>query len=155
MLRALVELAVGVALLALAAAARLRPRDTAPASTVGRGHRLVERLRSLRPATALAAGVLLGVGGPKRLVLTLLAAGSIAAVDGGRSQQAWLVVAYTLVATLPAWAPIVVFELVGDRVTVALGALQRWLLRHRRELLTYLLVPLGLLMVADAVASLV
>src|SRR5215203_4089351 len=49
-------------------------------------------------ATAIAAGLLLGVGGPKRLVLAALAAAAIV-TSGTGSEAAALVGSYTIVAT--------------------------------------------------------
>ena len=116
--------------------------------------RLSSKLHRLRAATALAAGLALGVGGPKRLVLTALAAASMTASTTQTAHLTLLVVCYSLVATLLVWAPIVVFELVGDRVLIRLRALHGWLLRHQRAAVVYPVLTLGLLAVLDALVAL-
>src|SRR4051794_887623 len=75
--RAVLELLFGLALLALAAIVR-RSAESGASQTSSRAGAVLERLRRLRVPTAFVAGLLLGVGGPKRLVLTTLAAASIA-----------------------------------------------------------------------------
>ncbi len=152
-LRAVLELFVGLVLLVIAGTVR-RGREVPVAASGGRAHASLERLRRLRAATALAAGLALGVGGPKRLVLTALAAASITASGTQTAHLTVLVVGYAIVATLLVWAPVVIFELVGDRVLVGLRALQRWLLRHQWAAIFYPLVALGLFAVVDALAAL-
>jgi len=151
--RAVLELCVGIFLLAVAAVVRRRPERFA-GSAGGAGQASIDRLRRLHAATALAAGLALGVGGPKRLVLTALAASSIAASGAGTSGSAALVVGYTVVATFLVWGPILVFELVGEGVLTRLAAVQRWLRRHQRAALFYPVVTVGVLATADALVTL-
>jgi hypothetical protein len=151
--RALLELGFGLALLWLAVIVRRQPQGTAPRSN-GRAQAMLERLARLRLATALAAGVLLGIGGPKRLVLTALAAASIAASGSEGTTQGALVVGYALVATVLVWAPILAYELVGDRVVARLDGAQRWLARRQRRTMFYALVVIGSLSLVDAAAAL-
>src|SRR3954462_4575956 len=68
-LRAAIEICFGVTLLGIAAIVRSRPETLGADATPGRATALLERLRRIQPTTALAAGVLLGIGGPKRLIL--------------------------------------------------------------------------------------
>jgi hypothetical protein len=153
-LRATFELCFGLALLGLSAIARRRPETSDAAGTGGRGTAVLERLRRIRPTTALAAGVLLGIGGPKRLILTALAAASVAAVYSQTSDAWTLVIAYTLVATLLVWAPIAAFEVGGARTLKTLHDAQRGLGRHQRALTFYSLVSVGLLAIVDALVTL-
>jgi hypothetical protein len=151
--RAALELCFGIALLAVAVSFRLRPESSAR-STTGRGHASLDRLRRLHLATALVAGLLLGVGGPKRLVLTALAAASIAAASTDTAESTVLVAGYTIVATFLVWGPIVVFELFGERVLVTLRRVQPWLREHQRSAVFYPLVVLGVLAIVDALVEL-
>ncbi|HEY2354102.1 MAG TPA: GAP family protein [Gaiellaceae bacterium] len=152
--RSLLELAVGVALLCFAAFVRSRPADSAATSTGGSAA-LLDRLRHLRVPTAAGAGVLLGVGGPKRLVLTALAAASIGTSGGDALDEAVSVLAYALVATLLVWAPILVFLIIGDRVATALHAAQRWLALRQRSVAVYSSLAVGVIAVADSLVRLV
>jgi len=150
--RAALELCFGIALVVIAVSFRLRPESSA-GSTTARGHASLDRLRRLHLATALVAGLLLGVGGPKRLVLTALAAASIAA-DTETAESTVLVAGYTIVATFLVWGPIVVFELFGERVLATLRGVQPWLREHQRPVVFYPLVVVGLLAIVDALAEL-
>jgi hypothetical protein len=152
-LRAVLELVFGLALLVLAARVR-RPSDSRAGSRDGRARALLERLRRLRIVTAIAAGLLLGVGGPKRLVLTALAAAAIVTSGAGTSEAAALVTAYTIVATFLVWAPVVAFELAGDRVLAFMGTVEGWLRRHQQAVALYSLAPIGLLAIVDALWTL-
>lgn len=152
-LRGVLELLFGAALLCVAAFVRSRPDATEVASTPG-STALFDRLRRLHVATAAAAGVLLGIGGPKRLVLTALAAISIGASTADGAHAAALVVAYTLLATLLVWAPILAFAILGERVTAALDGTQRWLERHQRSLAFWASLTIGLFAVANGLARL-
>lgn len=148
--RAVLEVAFGLALLVLA---RIVHRGRAK-RTYDESSRVVERLRRLRPWTAVAAGLLLGVGGPKRLVLTALAAASIATGEPDHVRQAALVVLYTAIATLVVWVPIMVFQLVGERVVEPLLRAQRWFSRRWRPATAWTLAAIGVAAAVQGVIEL-
>ena len=87
--------------------------------------------------------MLLGIGGPKRLVLSALAATSIAASGVSDAQEVALVVWYTALATVLVWAPIIGFELFGERAVATLDAGQRWMSEHQRQVVFYPLILLA------------
>ena len=60
---------------------------------------MLERLSRLRVLTTVVAGFLLGIGGPKRLVPTCLAATTIVTAGLGDADEAALVVVYVTLAT--------------------------------------------------------
>jgi len=66
-----------------------------------------------------------------------------------------LVVSYTTVATFLAWAPIVAFEVSGDRAVAGLDRAQAWLFRHQRSATFYALVAVGVLALAEGILVLV
>jgi hypothetical protein len=144
----------GLALLWFAAAVRRRPQSTAARSNA-RSQAMLERLRRLHVGTAIAAGVLLGIGGPKRLVLTVLASTLITTSGIDASKKAALIGWYAMLATVLVWVPILAFELFGDRAVTKLDAAQRWLASHQRQAMFYALLLLGAALLADAVASLI
>jgi len=151
-LQACLEIGFGLGLLWLAVAVR-RHRGPVDRSNA-RSRAALERLGNLQVTTALAAGALLGVGGPKRLVLSALAATSIAAW-GATDAQEWALVAwYTALATLLVWAPVIGFEVFGQHAVATLGAGQRWMSEHQRQVVFYPLVILALLLVGDGLVSL-
>jgi hypothetical protein len=149
----ILELAVGVALLFLAFRIHRRPDRARPNS--GRSREILDRLRRVRPATAVVAGLALGVGGPKRLVLTGLAAASITAagVDGGT--DAALVLWYCSLATVVVWAPVLAAIVVGQSAVDALDAGFRWLTRHQRPVTVAVVLVVGSFLVAHGIALLV
>jgi len=151
--RGLLAIGLGVAVLSLALSVRRRPESTTPRSSE-RSQAVLERLGRLRVGTALVAGLLLGIGGPKRLVLTALAAASISASSADASRATVSVVLYTAIATLLAWAPILAFEVFGDRAVSSLGSAQTWLSRHQRTATYYSLLLIGVLAIAEGVAGL-
>ena len=151
-LQAALEIGFGLALLGLAVGIRRHKRPVNPSK--GRSKAALERLRNLNFITALAAGALLGIGGPKRLVLSALAATSIAASGVGDAQEGALVVWYTALATILVWAPILGFELFGQHAVAKLDAGQRWMSEHQRQVLFYPMVLLALVLVGDGLVSL-
>ena len=62
-------------------------------------------LGRLRVLTTVAAGFVLGIGGPKRLVLTCLAAATIVTAGLGDADQTALVAVYVTLATALVWGP--------------------------------------------------
>jgi len=151
-LQAALEIGFGLALLGLAVDVRRHRRPVDRSN--GRSKAALERLGRLQLKTALAAGVLLGIGGPKRLLLSALAATSIAASGVSDAQELALVAWYTALATVLVWAPIIGFEFFGDRAVATLDAGQRWMSEHQRQLVFYPLILLGLILVADGLVSL-
>jgi hypothetical protein len=149
----LLELGLGLVLLAFAARLR-RPPERRPGGG-SRSEAAIERLRHLHVLTSLAAGLLLGIGGPKRLVLTVLAAASITAAGVATSTEVGLVVWYGTIATVLVWAPVLAFVILGERAVAALDAAQEWLKRHQRRVMFFALAIIGSLLVVDGIAALV
>ena len=99
-LSAALGLAAGVGLIALAA----RQRSSGePEERIGssRTEAVLERLGRLRPATAFSFGALLGVGGVKRLTITLLAGASIALTGLLPAEELALGIAYVRAGERP------------------------------------------------------
>jgi hypothetical protein len=147
-LRSWLELGFGAVLIAAALLVRRREAKPAPDSTT-----LLERLRRLRPGTALAAGLALGVGGPKRLVLTILAGSSIAASAAEGSRLGVSVLLYSLVATLLVWLPVLAFAFAGDRVLGLLRATELRLAEQQRQIAFWSLLVVGAFAVVHAVLT--
>ena len=150
--QAVLDLGLSLALFSLAVAVRRRP--PAASRSNGRSQAALERLGRLHVLTALAAGALLGIGGPKRLVLSALAAASITASGVGDGQEAMLVVWYTGLATFLVWAPIIGFEIFGQRAVASLSGAQRWMVEHQPQVVFYPLVFLGVVLLLDGVVAL-
>jgi hypothetical protein len=143
-------LGLGLALLALAVLVRRRPEVVRPAST-GRSQAALERLARVHVLTASGVGLLLGIGGPKRLVLTALAAASIAASGSAGSDDVTLVVWYGLLATVLVWLPVAAYLVLGDLVVARLDVALAWLGRQRRPVTVYALVLIGIVLTVNGV----
>ena len=147
---ALLELGLAVALLSLAYVVHRRPEAARPTSS-GRSKAALERLQHVHVLTASGVGLLLGIGGPKRLVLTALASASIAAAGLAGANDAALIGWYSLLATFLVWLPVACFLLLGDRAIATLDAAMEWLSRHRRPATVYTLAIIGLVLLVNAV----
>lgn len=157
--RAALEVALALVLIALALVVHRRPRNTndsqaAHERSKARTQALLERLSRLRVLTTVAAGFLLGIGGPKRLVLTSLAATTIVTGGLGDTDQATLVVVYVTLATILVWGPLILFLLLGKRVIALMEGAQGEVGRRQPQVTVYALLTLAALLVLDAVSVL-
>jgi hypothetical protein len=143
------ELGLAVALLSYASVLQRRPQS-APRTSSGRSKAALERLQRVHVVTASGVGLLLGIGGPKRLVLTALAAASIAEAGITGPDETALVGWYGLLATILVWLPVLGFLFLGDRAVSALDAAMEWLNRHRRPTTVYALVILSVALLVNA-----
>ena len=147
------ELALGIALLVLAVVIHQRPQQAHPDS--GRSQQILDRLRRVHGTTAFAAGLALGVGGPKRLVLTGLAAASITAAGVGGAKEAALVLWYCGLATIVVWAPVLAELVAGERAVDKADAAFRWLARHHRPVTVWVLLIVGVFLVGHGLVLIV
>jgi Sap, sulfolipid-1-addressing protein len=148
------EVAVAVGLIWLAERIRRRPPTEGEAGTQ-RTRKLLQRLDRLRLLTALTAGVVLGIGVPKRLVLALLTATTINTAGIRPSLQALLVVIYVAVATAIVWVPVVLFILFGDRAIRLMKHTQDEVIRRQPHVTVHALQLLAAIFALDAAGMLV
>jgi len=153
-LQATLEIVLALALIALAGRVRRRP-PTAKESSNARTQGLLQRLTRLRFLTTTVSGFLLGIGGPKRLVLTSLAATTIVTAGVGDAGEAFLVAVYVGVAAALVWAPVILFLLVGKRVIALMESAEDGLARGQPQVTVYSLLVLAALLVIDALGLLV
>jgi hypothetical protein len=151
----LLELAVGLALLAAAAHVRSRPRaPREPRPTTSRTKAMVARLSRLKPGAALGTGIALGIGGPKRLGLTLIVAAAISAAALGSAEELSLGAMYVLVATALVWVPVALYVVFGTRATDGIARAQLWVSAHQQPLTFYPSLVVGVGLVVDALIHL-
>ena len=152
-IEAALTLALGLVLLMLGWRARgtLSKPVTARSS---RGAAIMEGLRHVRPAAAFSMAGLLGFGGPKRLLLTLLAMASVSGADYGHVVNLTLVVLYIGVASVLVWVPVGIVIVAGERAVVILGKGEFWLTAHARELRVWVSLGFGAVLVGDALLRL-
>jgi hypothetical protein len=77
-------------------------------------------------------GLLLGIGGIKRLTLTILAGTTIAVSGLSRSEQVGLAAVYVLIATVLVWAPAIVYLVAGARADAWNASTQAWVIANQR-----------------------
>ena len=145
---AIVELLAGLALLALAWAQRRRP-EPPPAAGPSRTEAVLGRLQGLRPVTAFAAGALLGVGGIKRLSITLVAGATIAVADLGAVESLTLGAGYILISGALVFVPIAVYVILGAHADALMKVAREWVMANERRLTFYSTAVFGVLLTAD------
>ena len=149
-------IALGAALLLTAMRVRrLRTEPVRVRRPNPRTEALRARLASLRPLSALAAGVVLGVGGPKRVGITIAVTAMITESGVGDAGEVGLAVLYVGVSTVLVWAAALFYLLWGPRATGWLTNAQHWFALHKEALTFYPSAVLGLVLVIDGVVQLV
>lgn len=163
----MIQLLLGVAL--VTAALRLRtPRDSPARRQVPRPYIvklnaefearrvvLLNRIGSLRPPAILGTGALLGIGGPKRLVLSILACAAIATAQVSLTGETTLVAVYVALATILVWVPVLLAVVWGDRAAEWTAKAQRWWADHKATALFVPLLVIGAALLVDGVVGLV
>lgn len=114
-----------------------------------RGSAILEGLRHVGPAAAFSMAGLLGFGGPKRLLLTLLAMAAISGASLGHVENLTLACEYVAVATVLVWVPVGIVIVAGERAAELLGRGESWLTTHAAELRVWLSLGLGAALMAD------
>jgi len=154
-IRASLDVALAIVALGLAAKIRRKPITARKGDTNERTRRILERLGRVHFLTALLAGFVLALAGPKRLVLTALAATAITTAGVGNSSEAVLVVWYVAIATALVWIPVVCFMLLGERTIGLLQRAREEVARRQPQVTVYALLVLAIVLIADALTLLV
>jgi hypothetical protein len=150
-----IEIAFGIALLLTAAYVRRHRSDVGARGPNPRTAAIRSRLANLRPSTALGTGAALGIGGPKRIGVTIVVSAAIAAAGLERAEAFGLAVLYVAVATILVWVPVVLYVAFGSRATEWLARGQRWIGEHKETLTFYPSAVLGSALVVDGIVHLV
>jgi len=141
---------LGAALLVVGLKARTAPsRPVSDGSS--RSAAILAGLAHVKPAAALSMAALLGFGGPKRLLLTLLAMAAVTEAQLGKPADATLVLLYIGVATILVTVPVGIVILAGERAAEILGRGESWLTEHATVLRVWLSIGLGLALMGDAI----
>ena len=149
----MLTLLLGLAL--IGAGLRARHAPVRPETEGGRGKAILAGLAHVGPAAAFSMAGLLGFGGPKRLVLTLLAMASVSEATIGDVASLSLVAVYIGVATILVSVPVGIVVIAGERAAVILARGQSWLTTHAAVLRVWLALGIGLALCADALVRLV
>jgi len=149
-LLAVIEVILAFLLIAFALRARRAHRGEEASS--GRTQAVLERLGRMRFLTTTVAGFLLGIGGPKRLLLTALAATAITTAGIRDAGEAALVVWYCAIATVLVWGSVIVYVLLGDRAVGVMTRAQQRLAQRQPGVKVYALLVLAGLLILDALS---
>jgi Sap, sulfolipid-1-addressing protein len=152
-LLAALELLLALVLIVLA----LRLRRAPPVEAEGSSERtqaVLERLSRMHFLTTSIAGFLLGIGGPKRLLLTALAATAITTAGVRDAGETALVVWYCALATVLVWGPVIVYVLLGERAVGVMTRAQQRLARRQPGVKVYAVLVLAGMLILDALSLL-
>lgn len=152
-LAAALGLALGIALIALAARQQ-RTGETQERIGSSRAEAFLARLGRLRPATAFSVGALLGVGGVKRLTITLLAGASIALTGLVPAEELALGIAYVALASALVTIPVVIYLIAGRHADVWTANVQAWLIRNEQRFTIVSTLLFGLLLIGHSLLML-
>ena len=147
------ELALG-ALLLLAGIRVHHGIPSARAETPGRTQAVLDRLARITPKAAFPTGALLGIGGPKRLTVGIVAAATISGADLDTAEQVPLAILYVAVATILVWAPVSMYLVAGERVGGWLAEAEQWLLENQRLFAAVSLLVFGAILAVDGLVRL-
>ena len=153
---AIIAIAFGSALLLTAAYVhRQRNHPAPPRGPNPRTEAIRSRLANLRPLTALGTGAALGIGGPKRISVTIVVSAAITAAGLGRAGAFGLAVLYVALATILVWVPVLLFIVLGPRATEWFANGQHWIAQHKEPLTFYPSAVLGTILVVDGIVELI
>ena len=152
-LAAALEIALGVLLLLFAARGRLNhePQESPGESKT---KAILARLHHLRPVTAFSAGALLGVGGVKRLTITLFAGATIAIAGLIPAEQAGLAALYVVIASVLVWLPVAVYLVAGSRADAWTARTEAWIIDNEQGITAVSTAVFGLLLIGHALIQL-
>jgi hypothetical protein len=150
-LLAALELIVAFLLIAFALRVRRTPHVDTEGSS-GRAQAVLERLSRMRFLTTTLAGFLLGIGGPKRLLLTALAATAITTAGIRDAGEAAMIVWYCAVATVLVWGSVIIYLLLGDRAVGVMTRAQQRLAQRQPGVKVYALLVLAGMLIVDAIS---
>ena len=146
------KLALGVALL-VAAAVEHKRTATRESAASPRTEAVVARLERIRPATALTAGLALGIG-TKRLILTLVAVTTISVAELSSGDEASLIVLFVAVASLSVWLAVALYLVLGDHARKSMDAAKRWLTANSATVTFYVTLVTGAFLCIDGLIEL-
>lgn len=147
---AVIDLAVGAAVLGMAAWAFFRTPDPSAA----RGPRWLGRVGSFRPLQAAGLGMFLAVASLKNLALLGNAGAKLGAMDLRSPSLLLATVVFLLACSIAIVVPLLLALLGGEREQQRLDLLRDWLLSHMNRLTALVLLPVGLSMLQSGLSGL-
>ncbi len=152
-LRTAVTLGLGIALVVIGFRARHAPPPT-PEARSTRATAILDGLRTVGPAASASMAGLLGFGGPKRLLLTVLAMATVTDAGVGKIADAGLVAIYVVISTLLVSVPVCIVIVAGDRAEVVFVRAQTWLSEQAGAVRVWLALGIGGVLIIDGLLRL-
>jgi hypothetical protein len=158
------QVLLGVAL--LAAAQRVRhpraktppviPKEPGPLARKVRARQaaMLDRIGALDTGPVVGAGAILAIG-PKRLLLTVLAAATIATASVSTTGETTLVAIYVALATILVWGPVLLAVVWGRRAGDWTAVAHVWWREHRATATFVPLLVFGVYFLVAGIVSLV
>ena len=151
-LRAVITILFGLALIVVGLRARRVPTHSTERGS--RSTAIIAGLHHVGPAATFSMAGLLGFGGPKRLLLTMLAMASATEAGLRDLVEVTLVAVYIVVSSVLVLVPVGIVVLAGDRADATLARGQAWLAEHATALRVWLALGIGAALVADGLLRL-
>lgn len=154
--QATLALLFGAALLYAAVYIRRHPHAHRTTKGPRRSSRLVEmtnRIEHLGPLQAVGVGVAFGIGGPKRLGITVLVAGTITTAGLGTGAGVLIGVSYIVVGTVLVWLPVALYVVAGHRAEEWIAVAQRWVSERQDPLTFWPSLVVGAVLVIDGIVG--
>jgi threonine/homoserine/homoserine lactone efflux protein len=144
-------LVLGAALLVLASKQwQGRPRAGVEAGTP----KWMDAVDDFTPLKAAGAGVVLSALNPKNLVLTVAGMAAVAQAGIPADEEALALIVFTLIATIGAAVPVIIYFALGDRSAKVLDRLRAWLGQNNAVIMAVLLLVIGVKLIGDAISGL-
>src|SRR5262245_19633487 len=134
---------------------RAHPRAHATKTGPNKATAVLGRIKHLSPGQAVGIGAALGIGGPKRITVTLLVAGAIAASGLPVGRSTTIALEYIVIGTVLVWLPVVLYVVAGKRAEDWIAAAQAWASKHEQTLTFYPALIVVLVLVLDGLLQLV
>jgi hypothetical protein len=149
-----VTLLFGVLLVVAAFYLRAHPRAHATKSGPNKATAVLGRIKHLSPGQALGVGAALGIGGPKRITVTLLVAAAIAASGLGFVSSATIAIEYIVIGTVLVWLPVVLYVIAGKQAEEWIAKAQAWASEHEQTLTFSPALIVGIVLIVDGLVEL-
>jgi hypothetical protein len=114
---------------------------------------LFAKLSRVAPAVSFGVGLPLGIG-VKRLLITILAAATVASAGLAPADEVALGVEYVVIATFVVWLPVLVYLVFGARADTLMADAKRWITLHEDGLTILAAFAVGLFLIGDALVQL-
>lgn len=145
------KIGLGLMLIALAYAQwAKRPKGDEPAGFPA----WMQAIDTFTPSKATGAGLLLSAVNPKNLALTVSAAAAIASYGGSDGDEAIVLAAFIVIATIGPAVPVGIYLAMGDRASGLLEGLKGWLAQHNVAIMVVLLTIIGAKVLGDGISLL-